>query len=769
MSDPDPGITVRDIDEPKNIYMVCQLLPSSQYRFALAALTRKAEGEQAVYESWTVVDNPTKPDRPTVKIINATTITIQIKPVVLLSGPVTGYFIVVYKPPIDSNTIGSVITRQRRQVVRNTYPDPTRHIPLPGNTVAYVPNVNLLDTRWFTAGDNYTWGGYYNPPLEPDTKYNIFFVVMSSLDGITKMSYSETEFPPRTRPIVEEEPGNNDLIWIILGSILGFLLLLLLLILLLCCCCRKCWNYNQSDKEKLDVKKDTWLEYYTKNFYNTLGGSKNSKKWSDITEFNEPRHVTINDSYSPLDLQVSEIQGGKHLLSFEEEYKHLPVGMLPQYTTRIAQRLENQDKNRFDHLLAYDHSRVILKGKRGAGYINASYINGYQRRSAYIAAQSPFTEETINDFWFMIFQEKITHIVFLVRLLEDGIVKSERYWPDGENTIKCGDIFVQHIATDKFANFIVRIFDIHRGRVTRRVFQYQFTAWPDHGTPEDPIPFLEFHMKVNGSIQVTNDTAPLLVHCGTGVSRTAVYIALDSLLEQAKVENCVNVYKFVHKMRTNRTMMVRTLKQYIFLYDILFEALVTNYHIVGDDLKVNYRLLSNKNPVTDRSLFREQFDVLEKFIPQLIPEKCQDALTDINLKKNRFETIVPPDKHRPVLRTPRGKDRTDYINALFIDGYLQAKNFIVTQTPMNHTVIDFWKLVWDYKVSTIVMLNGSDFKEDTCAPYWPVSRGQQKYDPFFVNMTHVSQKEHVIIRTFKVTSALRPSEAPREVLHFSDA
>ena len=516
---------------------------------------------------------------------------------------------------------------------------------------------------------------------------------MSYLDGITKMAYSETELPARTRSSVEKESSDNNLIWIILGCILGGLLLLFLLILLIICCYKKCRNNkNQSDKENLDVKKDTWLEYYTRNFYNTLGGTKNSKKWSDITEFSEARHVTINDSYNPLDLQVSEIQGGKHLISFEEEYKHLPVGMLAQYSTRIAQRPENQDKNRFDHLLAYDHSRVILKGKKGSGYINASYINGYQKRSAYIAAQSPFTEETINDFWFMIFQERIAHIVFLVRLKEDGIVKSEKYWPDSENTIKCGDIFVQHVATDNFANFVVRIFDIHKGRITRRVFQYHFTAWPNHGTPDDPIPFLEFQMKVSGSVKVTNDTAPLLIHCGTGVSRTAVYIALDSLLEQAKVENCVNVFKFVRSMRQNRTMMMRTLKQYIFLYDILFEALVTNYHIVGDDLKVNYRLLSNKNPVTDKSLFREQFDILEKFIPELIPEKCQDALRDVNLKKNRFETIVPPDNHRPPLMTPGGRDRTDYINALLVDGYLQARNFIVTQTPLPNTVDRFLEI-----------------------------------------------------------------------------
>ena len=266
-------MVVQEINSPVNFYLVCNLLPSVQYWFGLAARNRAFEGEQTVYESWTVVANPRKPDRPVViaELTTNTTIKVEIRPVVLVSGPVTGYFIVVYEPP---DGVNSIITRQKRQVVRNIYRDPTDFIPLPGNTVAFIPYGELLGARWFTVGDNLTWGGYRNPPLKPDTKYDIYFVVLSYLDGVTKMAYSETEFPARTRPSVEEESSSDNLVWIILGSILAGLLLLFLLILLIICCCRKYCNSDQSDKEKLDVKKDTWLEYYTKNFYNTLGGTK---------------------------------------------------------------------------------------------------------------------------------------------------------------------------------------------------------------------------------------------------------------------------------------------------------------------------------------------------------------------------------------------------------------------------------------------------------------------------------------------------------------
>ena len=158
-SDQDPGMVVRDINSPVNFYVVCNLLPSVQYWFGLVARNRAFGGEQSVYDSWTVVANPRKPDRPVVIVQETTTteITIQIEPVILLSGPVTGYYIVVYKPPVTNNGVNSIITRQKRQIVRNIYGDPTVHIPLPGNTVAFIPHASLLETSWFTVGDNLTW------------------------------------------------------------------------------------------------------------------------------------------------------------------------------------------------------------------------------------------------------------------------------------------------------------------------------------------------------------------------------------------------------------------------------------------------------------------------------------------------------------------------------------------------------------------------------------------------------------------------------------
>lgn len=62
-------------------------------------------------------------------------------------------------------------------------------------------------------------------------------------------------------------------------------------------------------------------------------------------------------------------------------------------------------------------------------------------------------------------------------------------------------------------------------------------------------------------------------------------------------------------MRHCRPDMVRTVKQYEFIYDVLFDALLTHHSVVSYDVNVSYRLLNRLNPHTANSYFHEQFKV----------------------------------------------------------------------------------------------------------------------------------------------------------------
>ena len=46
--------------------------------------------------------------------------------------------------------------------------------------------------------------------------------------------------------------------------------------------------------------------------------------------------------------------------------------------------------------------------------------------------------------------------------------------------------------------------------------------------------------------------------------------------------------------------------------------------------------------------------------------------------------------------------------------------------PLPHTVGDFWRLIHDYNVSTVVMLNDITEADDSTAQYWP-ENGEKTY------------------------------------------
>lgn len=50
---------------------------------------------------------------------------------------------------------------------------------------AELPASSLTEAKPFTVGDNQTYSGYWNPPLEPKKAYLIYFQAMSNLKGVS--------------------------------------------------------------------------------------------------------------------------------------------------------------------------------------------------------------------------------------------------------------------------------------------------------------------------------------------------------------------------------------------------------------------------------------------------------------------------------------------------------------------------------------------------------------------------------------------------------
>ncbi|MEQ2201521.1 hypothetical protein XENOCAPTIV_013734, partial [Xenoophorus captivus] len=101
----------------------------------------------------------------------------------------------------------------------------------------------------------------------------------------------------------------------------------------------------------------------------------------------------------------------------------------------------------------------LLDGDPHSDYINANYIDGYHRPRHYIATQGPM-QETVRDFWRMVWQENSASIVMVTNLVEVGRVKCVRYWPDEMEVY--GDIKVTLIETEPLAEYVIRTFTVQK-------------------------------------------------------------------------------------------------------------------------------------------------------------------------------------------------------------------------------------------------------------------------------------------------------------------
>lgn len=128
----------------------------------------------------------------------------------------------------------------------------------------------------------------------------------------------------------------------------------------------------------------------------------------------------------------------------------------------------------------------------------------------------------------------------------------------------------------ELATYCIRTFQIHKqGYPDREVKQLQFTAWPDHGVPDHPAPFLQFLRRVRNLNPV--EAGPIVVHCSAGVGRTGCFIVIDSMLERMKHEKSIDIYGHVTCLRAQRNYMVQTEDQYIFIHDALLEAVICGH------------------------------------------------------------------------------------------------------------------------------------------------------------------------------------------------
>uniref|UniRef100_A0A3B4AGJ0 protein-tyrosine-phosphatase n=1 Tax=Periophthalmus magnuspinnatus TaxID=409849 RepID=A0A3B4AGJ0_9GOBI len=441
---------------------------------------------------------------------------------------------------------------------------------------------------------------------------------------------------------------------------------------------------------------------------------------------------------------------------FLAEFQSVPR-IFSKYTMKEAKKNCNAIKNRYVDILPYDYNRVQLttgSGEQGGDYINASFIDVCDSEFHY--------EETIADFWRMVWEQKSSIIVMVTRCEEGNRPKCAQYWPSVERGAEIFEEFVVKVnSEDQCPDYTIRHLSLtNRDKSSERdVTHIQFLSWPDHGVPGEPHLLLKLRRRVNAFKNLFS--GPIVVHCSAGVGRTGTYIGIDAMMEGLEAENRVDIYGYVVRLRRQRCLMVQVEAQYILIHQALLEHnQFGETEISLSELHSSLSTLKEQSAEEEGTLLTEEFEVLT---PGLMKHY------DYNRVLLRLEEEPSRDSRDDDINDDEEEESSDeeeesskYINASHVDGYWGSRCFIAAQTPLSDTAADFWLMVHQKRVSTVVMLSESK-QEDTDCIYWPkekttygdveVEVTSTEITPVFVsrsiNVRHVKRKEGRAVAHFQ--------------------
>jgi len=352
------------------------------------------------------------------------------------------------------------------------------------------------------------------------------------------------------------------------------------------------------------------------------------------------------------------------------------AGFIREYTTIAEGRGEkathsalpqHRELNRYQNIVAYDHTRVALKpspATHNHDYINANYISGFGRDKMYIAAQGP-VPKSVDGFWQMIWENNVPTIVMVTNLVEGNPskLKCHRYWPDpaldnGKPSATYGAFNVKYVSQEQEPTYIVRTFQIKKGGQTRELKHFHYIAWPDHGVPETAKEMLKFRSVVK-AFHSADKPGQMVVHCSAGVGRTGTFIGLDRYLDSAvALDDSLSVLDVVRNMRASRNYMVQAQAQFIYLYEAAREGLQKLQEKIDRELQM-YDLAKQVEEAKTKEAVQEAHQDLTAQVLAEIESDMANATSEMqaNIKSGRRDSLTIDTTNK----TPHASGRTEVV------------------------------------------------------------------------------------------------------------
>uniref|UniRef100_A0A3B4YDQ3 Receptor-type tyrosine-protein phosphatase U n=1 Tax=Seriola lalandi dorsalis TaxID=1841481 RepID=A0A3B4YDQ3_SERLL len=747
----DPGINVpgprRTVSKLRNetYHMFSGLHPGTTYLVSVRARTAKGFGQTALTEITTNISAPVfdYEDIPSPLSESESTITVLLRPALGRGAPVSAYQVVVVEED------GSRQVRRRELGTVDCFPTPNSHNEAqakgaPHYYTAELAPSSLPEATPFTVGDNHTYNGYWNSPLDPTKNYLIYFQATSNFRGETRINcirIARKAACKDSKRALEVSQHAEDM-GLILGACAGGLVVLILLLGAIVIIVKKgkkvainkaAMSYRQEKSRKLSSLDCSMTEQSTlqqdermaHSFMDAHGCNARNEQRSSVNESSSllggsphrhcrrkssPYHTgQLHPAVRVADLlqhinQMKTAEG----YGFKQEYESFFDGW-------DVTKKKDKTKGRHDSLLSHDRHRVKLHSllaDPSSDYVNANYIDGYQRSNHFIATQGP-KQEMIYDFWRMVWQENCFSIVMITKLVEVGRMKCCKYWPD--DTELYGDIKITLLKTETLAEYTVRTFAMERRGYPAKheVCQFHFTSWPEHGVPYHATGLLAFLRRVKAS--TPPDAGPVVVHCSMGAGRTGCYIVLDVMLDMAECEGVVDIYNCVKTLCSRRINMIQTEEQYVFIHDAILEAcLCGETAIPVNEFALIYKEMLKVDSQSNTSQLREEFQVTHTHAHT--HTHTHTRTDDLFLSTYKCGLMTGYLLSSPLLLSP-----------------LLSSSLLSSPQP--------------------------------CLQYWP-EPGLQQFGPMTVELLSRTADDDVIIRLFRVQNITRLQEGQLVVRHF---
>ncbi|KAK6113057.1 Protein-tyrosine phosphatase family protein [Brugia pahangi] len=222
---------------------------------------------------------------------------------------------------------------------------------------------------------------------------------------------------------------------------------------------------------------------------------------------------------------------------------------------------KNMKKNRYKDVICIDKTRVVLQ-EGESDYIHANHVKGDPFLNPFICTQGPM-KITVNDFWIMIMQEKVSNIIMLCNILEAGKNKCFQYWPqDVGSSLTFGDIQVScsEVNDNKDTTFIISTLQAENKNIRLTIKHIRWKEWPDKGVPTSVLAPFRILRIVRQSLHRTT-----VVHCSAGIGRTGCIVAIEMGLQQILSGKPLFLIDMVKKLRSMRMSAIQTDEQLVYV------------------------------------------------------------------------------------------------------------------------------------------------------------------------------------------------------------